>query len=194
MTPLICGAIPSEILTLPNAIPLGVGLVQAAATLSKILEREKVSHILFTGTCGALFSHPMPIGTIVRAKTIHLGDWALLSGDSFLPEMIPSQVRLTPFLKSGDGATECDVFCPLSITKTEKGAKMLEKNFPSGIVENLEAFAVAQLAQERHVPCEIILGVSNQIGPMGHDEWYRHHSEVSQTTRAWITKNVFEIR
>lgn len=186
MTPLICGAVLSEIQQIPNAIPLGIGLVQAAATLSQILERQSVTQILFTGTCGAL---SLPVGSIVRAKSVHLGDLSTLSGDSFIPEIMPTIAIPTQFLNLMESTIESDAFCPISITKSERGAALLQKKFPDGVVENLECFVVAQIAAQRQIPCEIILGVSNHIGPSGHEEWLSHHQEVSRKTQSWIQRN-----
>lgn len=193
MSLLICAAFPPEIDTLQarmgpriQTATLGVGLVSAAASLGQVLAGQAVTRILFTGTCGALSLDELPIGAIVRARTVHLGDLGILSGDSFLPEVMPRQVTPARFLESAKGAVDFDVFCPLSITQTENGARLLQRKFPQGVVENLECFAVAQLATEQKIPCEIILGVSNQIGPNGHREWLKNHREVSRATQEWI--------
>lgn len=194
---LICAAFPPEIDTLQarmgpevQVATLGVGLVSAALALGQVLARQAMTHILFTGTCGALSLNELPIGTIVRASTVHLGDLSLLAGDSFLPEIMLKQATPARFLKSAKGVVDAEVFCPLSITQTENGAGLLRKKFPQGVVENLECFAVAQIAAAQKIPCEIIFGVSNQIGPNGHREWLANHQAVSRATQEWIFKQV----
>lgn len=195
MTILICGAFPPEIQDLKKTMagdvlvaPLGVGLVNTAATLGQILERHPISCVLFTGTCGALPSSSLTIGDCVRAKTIYLGDLASLTRDAFFPEIMPTTITPTRFLDAPKSLPEMDVFCPLTITQSEAGAGLLQKKFPDGVVENLECFAVAQIAVQRNLPFEAVLGVSNFIGPNGHTEWCTHHTSVSHITQRLIQK------
>jgi nucleoside phosphorylase len=193
MSLLICAAFSPEIQFLHDpagkdymTATLGVGLVSAASSIAAVLERHSISRIVFTGTCGALPSTSLTIGDVVRAKTIYLGDIGTLNRTSFIPDIIPTTVTPARFIAMKNTLPESDVFCPLSITQSDTGASLLQKNFPNGVVENLECFAVAWNAAQRKIPFEAVLGVSNFIGPNGHDEWKQHHHRVSHVTQTHI--------
>lgn len=192
MSLLICAAFPPEIQLLHDQVEkeymtatLGVGLVNAASSIASLLERHSISRMIFTGTCGAPLKTALKIGDIVRAKIIHTGDISVWSQDTFIPEIMPTSVTPTRFLPPQNTLHECDVFCPLAITQSQIAAAILRVHFPSA-VENLECFAVAWNAAQRKIPFEAILGVSNIIGPDGHEEWKTNHAEVSQHVQQYI--------
>lgn len=195
MTLLLCSAFVPEIQVLrdtvaaaPNVVTatLGVGLVSAASRISSILEHHSISRILFTGTCGVLTPSPISIGDVVRAKTVYTGDVAAFSDATLIPDALPTSDAPARFMTPPTPMPECDVFSPLSITHSEDGATVLRHQFPAGIVENLECFAVAWNATLRAIPFEAILGVTNTIGPNGHAEWLAHHERVSIAVQEWI--------
>lgn len=194
MSLLICAAFPPEIQALQDqagkdymTATLGVGLVSAASSIVALLERHRISRVLFTGTCGAPLNTALKIGDVVRAKTIHTGDISVWSQDTFIPEIMPTSVTPTRFLAPQYTLHESDVFCPLAITRSQIAAAILRVHFPTA-VENLECFAVAWNATQRKIPFEAILGVSNLIGPEGHNEWQHHHAAVSQHVQRYIQK------
>lgn len=193
MSLLICAAFPPEIQFLQDqagkeyiTATLGVGLVSAASSIASLLERHRISRILFTGTCGALPSSGLAIGDVARAKTLHLGDMGIFNRTTFIPDIMPTTVTPTRFLTTKNTLLESDVFCPLAITHADASAALLHTQFPHGVVENLECFAVAWNAAQRKIPFEAVLGVSNFIGANGHNEWLIHHKTVSHTTQQHI--------
>lgn len=195
MTLLICSAFLPEIQTLqkhtqgsPKVVTatLGVGLVSAASRISSIMEYLSVSRILFTGTCGILMPSLISIGDIVRAKTIYSGDVESFNGENRIPDIMPTTVPPARFITPRKPVQDCDVLSPLSITHSKGGANVLRKQFPDGIAENLECFAVAWNAAQRGIPFEAILGVSNTIGPAGHAEWTAHHEHTSKITQEMV--------
>lgn len=192
---LICGAFLPEIEHLqehykgnPSIIvaPVGIGAIAAASTTTTLIAHHHPTHILFTGTCGILTPSSISIGDIVRAKTIYSGDIGALSGDNHLPEVMNTPITPTQFITPKNKIPQYDVFCPLAITHSETGAALLRHNFPSGVAESLECFAVAWCAVQHQIPFEALLGVSNTIGPNGHAEWKDHHEHVSRATQEQI--------
>lgn len=202
MTLLICSAFLPEIQILqkqsqgsPNVFTatLGVGLVSAASRISSIMEYLSVSRILFTGTCGILTPSPISIGDIVRAKMFYSGDVETFAGANLIPEVMPTVVPPARFMTPKNPIQDCDVLSPLSITHSKEGADVLRNQFPEGIAENLECFAVAWNAAQRGIPFEAILGVTNTIGPQGHTEWRAHHEDVSRVTQEWLQASLHSI-
>lgn len=192
MSLLICAAFSPEIQALHDqaekdymTATLGVGLISAASSIASLFERHTITRVLFTGTCGAPLKTALKIGDIVRAKTIHTGDISVWSQDTFIPEIMPTRVTPTRFLTPQNTLHESDVFCPLAITQSQIAAAILRVHFPTA-VENLECFAVAWNAVQRNIPFEAILGVSNLIGPDGHEEWKTNHAKVSQQVQQYI--------
>lgn len=199
MTLLICSAFLPEIQALQKytggsskivTATLGVGLVSAASRISSIMEYLSVSRILFTGTCGILTPHPISIGDVVRAKMVYSGDIETFSDENHIPDTMPTAVPPARFMTPKTTVHDCDVLSPLSITHSKNGADVLRKQFPDGIAENLECFAVAWNAEQRGIPFEAILGVTNTIGPDGHIEWITHHEDVSKITQDWVKNSL----
>lgn len=163
---------------------LGIGLVAAATRLSQILQTSH-RRVIFTGTCGA--NHP--VGTLVRAQTIHLSDVGELMGDCFFPMRHPIPVQ--KFLQIPE-AVSMDVLSPLAITTSTRASTAIQNRF-GDVAENLEAYAVAWVCQQNQVPCEIVLGVSNPIGPTGHEEWLKNHLHVSLHTQQQLAKAIAHV-
>jgi purine-nucleoside phosphorylase len=62
------------------------------------------------------------------------------------------------------------VACPLAITTSPALARKIAGRTGADL-ENLEAFAVARVADAAGVPFACVLGISNRVGPKAHLEW-----------------------
>ncbi|PIR21356.1 MAG: hypothetical protein COV45_01010 [Deltaproteobacteria bacterium CG11_big_fil_rev_8_21_14_0_20_47_16] len=186
---LITSAIDSESNTLREhyksdheIIAIGVGLVNASATISNLLSQNHYKRVLFTGTCGVIDTTAFPIGSVVHANRVILSDLSILKGDSFIPNIMTHDIQLTTHAKNALTV----ITCP-GITKTES-ARHLVQNTLGNCAENMEAFAVAAICQRFKIPCDIILGVSNRIGATAHEEWLSNHVQTSHQTQSYLIR------
>jgi nucleoside phosphorylase len=158
---------------------VGVGLVESAIGTTLLLTQQRPDAALLVGTAG-LYPGPatnVELGQAAIAAKIVLLPEVLPGKHVFLPSILPDRVRCAPalvrILRRNAHLPATDVACPLGITATKKAAAAAAKL--SGCrLENLEAFAVARAAATARVPFAAVLGIANQVGPAGHEQWKKH--------------------
>jgi nucleoside phosphorylase len=152
---------------------IGVGPVDAGIGMARALAEEQPDAVVLLGTCGALGR--AVIGEIVVAREARLIDPATLERRAALPYATgPIALATKPFEE--EGARRVVALNPLGITIDEALAATLTAH---GDIEHLEAFGVARACEAANIPCAIVLGVTNQVGERGRDEWRANHVEVS---------------
>jgi nucleoside phosphorylase len=172
-----------------QAMPVGVGAIDAAAGAMALLASVRPDHVIFIGTAG---SYPrgrrtVGLGEVVVATDLFWASTAVLRGDGYLPEPAVSRERASAELGStlaGAGrkpALEAAVACPTAITRSATLGRHIA-HATGAAVENLEAFAVARavaLSGIDDIRFAAVLGIANRVGPSGHREWRAHHRAAS---------------
>jgi len=185
---------------------VGVGLVESALGARAALDKHQPDAVILVGTCGRLPGSridpskgpprnvPAPGSGAIAAASLHLAQG--IPAGSFLPSPMPSSLqaskRLTRELARDSAVCAVDVVCPLAITAARAAARTLAQT-SGAAVENLEAFAVARAARTARVPFASVLGVANEVGPKGHEEWLKHGAKAAtfacDTVARWLTSN-----
>lgn len=192
---LLCAAFEPEIaqlraLALPHThiATLGIGLVAAAARLGQLLSEHRPQHVIFTGTAGSSDLTVAAMGSVVRASHVHLLDSATLQGQSFFPPLMTTTIESATTTLFATLPT-LPLLSPLAISATASHVAQLQTQWGS-YLENLEGFAVATACLAAQIPYDIIVGISNAIGPDGHQQWQAQHEEVSCTTQTEIMQHL----
>jgi len=169
---------------------VGVGAVDAAIGAAAAIAAARPARVIFIGTAGA---YPRgrataPIGIAAIAGEISLVSTAALRGDGYLPEPLvtraPTSGPLPAQLAACGPARRpvpiLDVACPIAITRSATLGRHLA-HASGAALENLEAFAVARAAGAAGIDdLAAVLGISNRVGPRGHQEWRAHHAAASR--------------
>jgi nucleoside phosphorylase len=164
---------------------VGVGLVEAAIGASTLLTALRPKAMLLVGTAGLYpGSHGrLRVVSAAVARRITLFSQAA-SENAYLP---PSMCRtqntsswLSAAIRTAARLESASVACPLAITATEAAAVLAARKSRSAL-ENLEAFSVARAAARMKIPFAAVLGISNQVGDEGHQEWKRNAAEAAAT-------------
>jgi nucleoside phosphorylase len=169
-----------------EVVSLGVGALAAAARLAARLTQHQYARVIFTGTCGVIDTTSIPIGSVVTARRTLWADPGVLLGNHYIPDRVSTEVTLQGHFPN---VLFMDVVSCMGITQTDQGRLQLQQRF-GNVAENMEAFAVAWVCADHHIPCDIVLGVSNRIGPTAHDEWKAHHLAASRAAQTWITEHL----
>jgi len=154
--------------------PAGIGLVDAASRMAELLLRHSPAEVVFLGTCGS--ARPdLTIGDVVVATSVTLfaGPGAELVGESEI--LVPMEGALRDALVAS-GATPATVVNTLGVTVNSDHAKHVAA---CGDVEHLEAFAIARVCAGANVPCAIVLGIANEVGAKGREQWRANHVRAS---------------
>jgi futalosine hydrolase len=169
---------------------VGVGAVDAAIGAITAIAAALPAQVIFLGTAGA---YPRgrataALGTVAVASELRLVSTAAQRGDGYLPEPLatsaPTSARLgTAVAASARGRQSVPmlaVACPIAVTRSATLGRHLA-HATGAALENLEAFAVARAAAAAGVDAvTAVLGISNRVGPRGHQEWRAHHLAASR--------------
>lgn len=154
--------------------PVGIGVVDAAAGTAELVARSSPSLVVFVGTCGSMRPE-LGIGDVVTAEQVTLVD---LSGGAMLhpkTHEVPTDARLREALVAA-GARPVRVANTLGVTTTDELAARVAAH---GDVKHLEAFGVVRACARAKVACGVVLGVANEVGARGRDQWKDNHVAAS---------------
>lgn len=155
----------------------GIGPVAAAFGLTHFLEDYRPEMIVGIGTAGVI-NPKLKIGDVVVGK--------LISPNSAQKIISTISRPLCPFCPHSPEWPQVNIFAPQEISRTEAQRMRLQK---AGYdVENLEAYAFAFVAKIFRVPFVSLLGLTNHVGPKGHEEWVRNEKKMCQKLDREIKK------
>jgi nucleoside phosphorylase len=154
---------------------VGVGLVDAAIGTARLLAQHRPRALLLLGTAGVYPGRDLPLGAaVVIDDTVLLPS---LDREVYLPDLITTRAacsrRLMARLRGSAKLPTAVVACPLAITADTTAARAAARR-SGGVLENLEAFAVARAARAAGVPFAAVLGIANRVGKSSHREWKQH--------------------
>jgi len=188
---------PYSLLSFPRTLSLrthivGVGPVAAAAGMANRLAAGRPEGVIFSGTCGVYPDAGFGVGDVIVAQRLVFLDGAVASGAGAMPSVMATEMqtppgRLLPLLQVG--AMPADVATVPSVTTSDGLARQLRERSRCSI-EHLEAFAVAYACEQVQVPWVIVLGVANQVGPMGRQQWRQYHEAVAHRTADLVWKTL----
>lgn len=211
---LICSAWKNEIAKLEGNIQneqiaiqeLGIGYLEAALKLQKLIyhyqELQKpIKQIIFLGTAGAYGS--VNIGDIARVNSVSLIHQAKLSALTYLPENLAKEIYFVPKdngsianLAEMGSLPQAHCFSSLEITRDKAIYEKLSKNdLPEDIqtmplVENMELFGIAKVANQAQIPWSSLLAISNHIHQDAHQEWSANHQDCSDKLCDFIAQGL----
>lgn len=178
---LLVAAFPPELGSLAEAEPAGwriattgVGALEAAATVARLLAEERPERVLFVGTCGA-YDARLAIGDLILAGAALAASLDELEGRAYRPER--ERVRWEATWRPALPFPVHEVAVPPAITRTRDGAHRLAAIAAAEHLELTGVFAACHLAR---VPVAAALAVANRVGPDAHAEWRANHVRVSR--------------
>jgi len=166
-------------------LPLGIGPLEAQSTLLRF--EPNSSAIWFVGTAGFFDPNAFHIGQLVQAAEVSIFDGTALLGHGHFAALAEHR----PFQATGDsfGLQPVSVANSLSVTSSNQLARLIHQQIGAE-VENLELFGVAQAAQALEVPWTGILGLTNQVGPSGSEQWHQQHKTLAQKTADFLAEHI----
>jgi futalosine hydrolase len=165
---------------------LGVGLVAAALAAQEVLAARRYRAVLFVGTAGAYPGAGLRRGEVVVARRSRLADAAVVRREADFVADCGAALDADPALVlalAQEGATPAEVATTLAVTTHDALARALGT---TAAAEHLETHAVAAAAQRAGVPWTAALGIANDVGAAGRDQWRAHHHEASEAVAAVV--------
>jgi nucleoside phosphorylase len=177
---LVCSAWKEEIKNLDPRLanqniliqPLGIGFLDASIELCRLLKNNPhINKIIFLGTAGS-YKNNLAIGDLISIKStslLNLGSRLDLSYSPIKNNFIPASN-----LFSGLKTAHCLV--SMEISKKEN----LIISDEEYLVENMELFGVARVAEINNIPWSSVLSITNYVCSEGHKQWVSSHEEKSK--------------
>lgn len=146
------------------ARPIGVGLIESAANLSIILHEHKPQSLSFIGSAGSYGEHK--IFDIVHATSAVNIEIGYLLGKCYTPLENKNVPRETKSLVNSSNYITCD-------------PELAQEFLNLGIaLENMEFFAVTQLAKQYNIPVQGIFVVTNFCDKNAHRDFLANHEKA----------------
>jgi len=156
------------------AVPVGIGLVDAAINLTRICLEQNPKEIRFVGSAGSYGAHQ--IFDIVETECACNVENSFLQGQSYSP--IAMNVSHETSL--------CRVMVNSSnyiTTEESLGHSYLEKNIH---LENMEFHAVVKVAKAFGIPAKGIFVVTNYCNRSAHRDFMNNHKEAMRKLTQYI--------
>ncbi|WP_292661141.1 purine-nucleoside phosphorylase [Nitratifractor sp.] len=157
------------------ALPIGVGLVEAAINLTRLAAMEAPEFLLFVGTAGSYGNHKL--FDIIESKTAANVEQGFLTGTAYTP--INNVVSA-----SEDVSRETIVNSSNYITTSEEmSRRYLEKRLE---LENMEFFSVLAVAKSFGIPAGGVFCVSNYCNESAHEDFLKNQSEAMKRLEEYL--------
>lgn len=178
--------------TFPFALPIGMGLCESAVNLTRAVMLNPPEFILFIGSAGSY--GPYEIFDIVHSKAASQIELSFLQKKSYTPlerNVIVSDEtvsRETPLFESGESERLPIVNSSDYITTDFELAKRFNR---LGIgLENMEFYAVMEVARNFSIPCGGIFVVTNYCNENAHQDFIANHTEAMRRLTEYLKQRI----
>ena len=161
---------------------MGVGLIETAMNLTRLCLFDKPEFLLFFGSAGSYGK--AKIFDIVESKTASNIELAFLSKDAYTPL---ENVITTNTTNVKDIVVNSSNYISTNETLTKKFL-----NIGVGI-ENMEFFAVLQVAKEFNIPAGGVFCVTNFTNANAHEDFIQNHEKAKELLSQHIKKRIKEL-
>ncbi len=157
------------------ATPIGIGLVESAINLTRLLIMEAPEFLIFVGTAGSYGNHN--IFDIVESKTASNIEQGFLLGSAYSP--LDNVISA-----SDDVSRETIVNSSNYITTDENIAKRYLSHRLE--LENMEFFSILAVAKSFEIPVGGVFCVTNYCNENAHSSFIKNHSEAMKRLENYL--------
>ncbi len=168
--------------TFDFAQPMGVGLVETAMNLTRLCLFDKPEFLLFVGSAGSYGD--AKIFDIIESKTASNIELAFLSNDAYTPI---DNVVTTNTTNVKDIVVNSSNYISTNAELTKNFLK-----FGVGI-ENMEFFAVLQVAQEFNIPAGGVFCVTNFTDSDAQEDFTKNHEKAKILLAEHVKRRIKEL-
>ncbi|WP_295420184.1 purine-nucleoside phosphorylase [Sulfurovum sp.] len=166
------------------AMPVGIGLMDTAINLTKMVLSEKPKELIFVGTAGS-YGDKKVFDIITSYEAVNIENSYFNAG-----AYTPIVSRETSFPREGSCSSKIVVNSSNYITTDARlGKYYIEKGIA---VENMEFYAVMKVAKAFDIPAEGILIVTNYCNENAHRDFLKNHKEAMEKLDIYVKKMIKE--
>ena len=161
--------------TFDFAKPIGVGLIESAINLTKLVLEEKPAFLFFVGTAGSYGRYKIfDVVQSHKASNIEIGFlnhlcYTPLTSyiETILPHVSRGTNNIFPIVNSSNYIT----------TDSALAEKMLSHNIE---LENMEFFSVLHVAKKFNIPCSGLFVITNYCNEHAHRDFMQNHQKAKE--------------
>lgn len=174
--------------------PLGIGPLEAALSLERLLHHEAFGAVLFTGSAGIYPGAGFAVGDLAQADWATLYDGAASLGRAhFALLQGRGRFEAAPW---DLGLNSAGVASGLAVTKDAELGGLIAQQSGAGL-ENLELYGLALCAERHNLPWGAVLGLTNNVAQGGQTAWKENHQQAAQSACShvadWLKKGGAEL-
>ena len=164
-----------------GAIPIGIGLIDPAINLTRLILDEKPKSLIFVGTAGSYGDEDL--------LSIHESRVASQIELSFI--MKKSYTPIDNVVSSTENVSRETIVNSSNYITTDRtlGAKMIELGIA---LENMEFFSVMRVAQKLSIPCGGIFCITNYCDEKAHDLFIANHARAKEAIETYIKQKGYK--
>jgi nucleoside phosphorylase len=168
--------------TFKFAQPTGIGMLETAMNLTRLCLFDKPEFLLFVGSAGSYGDKK--IFDIVESKTASNIELSFLTNDAYTPL---DNVVSTNTTDIKDLVVNSSNYISTNKELTKKFTKL-------GIgIENMEFFAVLQIAQEFDIPAGGVFCITNYTDTNAHQDFLKNHEKAKELLSEHVVKRIKEL-
>jgi nucleoside phosphorylase len=150
----------------PFASPIGVGLIQSAMNFTQLCLFNKPDFVIFIGSAGSYGNHN--IFDIIESSSASNIELSFFDNNSYTP--------LDNVIKTNNQTLRDDTIINSSNYITTS-SKLSQEFAQYGIgCENMEFFALVQIAKEFEIPIAGIFVITNYTNESAHEDFLQNHN------------------
>lgn len=165
---------------------VGIGLVESAIHLTKIVLEEKPTSLFFVGTAGSYGNYkPFDVITTNKASNIELG---VLDNLCYTPIQNHIETKFNNVSHETNGQILPIINSSNYITTDKKASQAL---LQMGIeLENMEFFSILHVAQTFELPCLGLFVITNYCDENAHQDFVKNHAKAKELIALHVEKNM----
>ena len=168
--------------TFDFAQPMGVGLIETTMNLTRLCLFDKPEFLLFVGTAGSYGD--AKIFDIIESKTSANIELAFLDNNAYTP--------LDNVVSTNTTSTKDIIVNSSNYISTN--SEITKKFLSFGIgIENMEFFAVLQVAKEFNIPAGGVFCVTNYTNTNAHQDFLKNHDKAKELLTTHVNKRIKEL-
>jgi len=166
--------------TFEFATPIGVGLVDSAINLTRLIIEERPASLLFIGSAGSYGTYD--IFDIIESSSAANVELGLITHSAYTP--IDNSIELTTENVSRE--TSIMINSSNYITIDMEVAQEYQKlNLQ---LENMEFFSILKVAENFEIPAYGIFVVTNYCNQDAHEDFIKNHEEAKALLTEYLKK------
>lgn len=156
------------------AKPIGIGLINSAINLTKILLTNKQNELVFIGTAGLYYEGKiLEIYESSTAYNLEISKVLELSYSPLIEQNRANVSRETLAINSSNFITT-DRNCAIKFSQIGL------------FMENMEFYAVKEVAKKFNIPCYAILCATNFCNQNAHQDFIKNHSAAKEKLKNYL--------